>query len=170
MNSCHRRAGIASLEAALAGSDLLGLGVDASQEDSVVVRERVHRTEGNVEARLGVVNRDDVDRRAVVRELPAGAALVRVEARDDGGATDVREVRQRAEGREALGEHTVRAVRARNGGQGAIGVVVRLVVGHRDRGGGRGRRKGSGGSEDEGGDSSEELHCDRVGKGGKGSN
>ena len=91
-------------ETALAGVDLLRLGIDAPQEDTLVVRERVQRAERDVEARVGVVDGEHVDGHAVVGELPAGAAGVRVIARDGGRTADVREVRERAKGAEAYAE------------------------------------------------------------------
>ena len=89
------------LEAANAGGDLLSLGIDASNELRLVVGQLVHCLERDVKARPSVVDREHVDRRPVVGELPAGATLVRVEARDHGSATDVGEVGERAEGGKA---------------------------------------------------------------------
>ena len=89
------------LETTHAGVDLLGLGVDTPQEDTVAAREGVERSERNVEARGRVVDSEHVDGHAVVGELPAGAALRRVPSRDHGGTADVGEIRQRTEGGEA---------------------------------------------------------------------
>jgi len=81
-------------KAAGTGIDLLDLGVDASEEDAVAAGEGVERAERDVEARIGVVDGEHVDRHAVVRELPAGAALGRVPARNGSGTANVREVRE----------------------------------------------------------------------------
>ena len=89
------------LETANAGGDLLSLGIDASEEHRLAVGQLVHSLERDVEARPGVVYREHVDRLPVVGELPTGATLVRVPARDYGSATDVGEVGERAEGGKA---------------------------------------------------------------------
>lgn len=52
------------------------LGLDAAQELGVAARELVHGREGEVEAADARVDGDDVDRVALVGELPAGAALL----------------------------------------------------------------------------------------------
>ena len=131
------------LKTASRGSDLRRLGVHATKERSLVVRERVHRRERDVEPRVGVVDREHVDALPVVRQLPARAALGRVPSRDRGRAADVGEVWQRAKGAEALRDHPIRAVGARDGREAAGRVVVRQVVRdrHAERGGGeRGKR------------------------------
>lgn len=103
-------------ETASRAGDGLRLGVDAAEELALVVRELVERTEGDVEARVGVVDREHVDRRAVVRELPARAALGRAPAADRGRAADVGEARERPEGREACARKVCQTRRGARGG------------------------------------------------------
>ena len=119
------------LQAANGGSDLRSSGINATQERALVVGQRVHGLERNVEARVGVVDRKHVDALPVVRQLPARPARGGVPARDRRRASDVREVRERAEGGEALGEQPVRAVGARDVREAGRAAVVRLVVGDR---------------------------------------
>lgn len=83
--------------------DLGSLGVDAPEEDTLVVCERVHRRQRDVESRGGVVDGEHVNRRPVERELPAGAAFGRAKARD-GCSTSNELGRQRADGRELCRE------------------------------------------------------------------
>lgn len=73
------------------------LCVDTTKLHSLAVRELVQGGEPNVEARCGVVDCDNIDVMAVVAQVPAGAALVRVPAWNLKGATD-EGVRERAEG------------------------------------------------------------------------
>jgi hypothetical protein len=75
---------------------LLGCRVDAAQELCLVVRECVHRVDADVEAAVCVVDREHVDRLAVVRERPTGPAARRVPPGDRLGAADVRKLRQTA--------------------------------------------------------------------------
>lgn len=79
-------------------SDLLELRVHAAEEDALVLGKLVHRLEADVEARVGVVDGENVDARAVVRELPARAAAGRVPRRDGGRTADVGEARKRTKG------------------------------------------------------------------------
>ena len=82
------------LETALGLVNLLRRRVDATQEHRLAARKRVHRLLRNVEPAVGVVDREDVDALALVRQLPARPALVRVPSRDRGRAADVGEVGQ----------------------------------------------------------------------------
>ena len=119
-----------SLQAAVLGGDLGGLGVDTAELSSLAVGEGVHGIEGDVEASSGVVDGKDVDGLALVLELPASAARGGVPASDGLGATDVRELGHVALSLPAVaGDETVSTVGAGDGGQGAATVVIAGVVG-----------------------------------------
>lgn len=119
-----------TLQTAVADRNLGRRGIDASQLDGLATRQGVHGVERNVEARGGVVDGQDVDGVAAVRELPAGAARGRVPARDGGGASDVGEARDLALRLPVVaGDEAVGAVGARDDGQGTRAVVVAGVVG-----------------------------------------
>jgi hypothetical protein len=62
------------LKAANRRGDLLRGRVDAANRLRLVVRERVHRVNADVEAAVCVVDGEHVDRLAVVRERPACSA------------------------------------------------------------------------------------------------
>jgi hypothetical protein len=110
--------------------DLDSGGVNTAQRGGLAVGQLVHGALGDVEAGAGVVDGQDVDGAAAPAQLPAGAALVRVPARDLGGAADVGEVGDGALGLVAVaGDEAVDAVGARDGCHGAAGVVVAGVVG-----------------------------------------
>ena len=77
-----------------------------------------------------MVDGEDVDALALVGELPAGAALVRVPARDGLGTADVRELGDLALGCPAvLGDQAICAVGAGDLGERAGAVVIAGVVG-----------------------------------------
>lgn len=64
----------------------------------MAVRQLVHCAETNIERPwVGVVDRKHVNGVAVVGQLPAGPALVRVPAWDNAGTADAWEVRESAE-------------------------------------------------------------------------
>ncbi len=66
------------------------------------MREPVQRAEGNVErARRSVVDSQDVDGSAVVRQLPARSAGSAVPAADGSCTSNVRKVWEGTKGREA---------------------------------------------------------------------
>lgn len=120
-----------ALQTAGADGDLGGGGIDTAKGDSLAVGEGVHGVEGNVEAGGGVVDGENVDGLAVVGELPAGAALVRVPAGDGGGGTDVGEAGDLALGLPAvLGDQAVGSIGAGDGSQGAAAIIVAGVVGN----------------------------------------
>ena len=146
------------LEAANRGRNLLSSDIDTSQKHRLVVGELVHRVQADVEAGVGVIDREDVDRVAVVSELPAGAALGRVPTRDRRSGADVREVGQRAEGREAFGKEAIGPVGTGDGGEALASVVVGLVVRDRDRGGSGWSCERGDSSEEESRDRGEALH------------
>ena len=135
--------------------DLGRVGVDAPESGTLVVRERVHRRECDVEARAGVIDREHINALAVVRQLPARPARGIVPARDRRRPADIRELRQRAERAETLRDEPVRAVRARDSRERRASVVVRLVVRDRHR-----RGEGGGGGSEESESESLELHCE----------
>ena len=64
-----------SLKPANAGGDLVDGGLDDAELHRLAVGELVHRLEGDVEARAGVVDGEDFNGLAVVAQLPARAAL-----------------------------------------------------------------------------------------------
>lgn len=63
------------LDAAHTSIDLGSSGVYPAQHFGLVVGERVHSAQREVEPSVGVINGQDVDRVAVVGELPASTAL-----------------------------------------------------------------------------------------------
>lgn len=131
VNSFVLSSAVDSLQTTGADGDLGGGSIDAAEGDSLAVGEGVHGVEGNVEARGGVVDGEDVNGLAVVGELPAGAALVRVPAGDGGGGTDVGEAGDLALGLPAvLGDQAVGSVGAGDGSQGAAAIIVAGVVGN----------------------------------------
>ena len=150
--SLHIRRRWLTLQTAGRSRHLRGRGVDPSEGHSLTVCEGVHRLQRDVEAGVGVINREDVNAPAVVGQPPARPARGGVPASDGCRTTNVREVGERPESGEALREHSIRAVGARDVREARRRAVVRLVVG--DGHGERGGRK-----EREGGDSDGlELH------------
>jgi hypothetical protein len=118
------------LQAAGACGDLGGSGIDTAQGDGLAVGQGVHGVQGNVEARGGVVDGQDVDGLAVVGELPAGAALWGVPAGDGGGGTNVGEAGDLGLRLPAVaGDQTVGAIGAGDGSQGAAAIIIAGVVG-----------------------------------------
>lgn len=120
-----------SRQATRGGIHLGRRSVDAAQEHSLPVRQRIQRNLRNVEPAERMVDREDVDARPIERELPARAALRGVEARDRLGAPDELGG-ERAEGREALREQPVRPVGARDDVERVRRVVVGVVEGDGD--------------------------------------
>ena len=88
-------------QATLADRNLGHSGVDPTELHRLIVRELVHCGECDVEARLGVVDGKDIDRRSVVGELPTGATHVRVPASNRSSSADGGEVGQGLEVSEA---------------------------------------------------------------------
>ena len=70
----------APLQPAVTGSDLRHGRLHNAEVLGLVVRQLVHRREGNVEPRPRVVDSEDVDRVVLVLQLPACAAVGRVPA------------------------------------------------------------------------------------------
>lgn len=126
----RKRRSRTDLETAVADRNLGRRSIHASQLHSLATRQGVHGVERNVEAGGGVVNGQDVDGVAAVRELPAGAAGGRVPAPDGGGASDVGELGDLALRLPVVaGDEAVGAVGAGDGCQGTRAVVVAGVVG-----------------------------------------
>ena len=72
---------------------------DATQELSLVVRELVHRSEGDVESVVaGMIHSKNIDALAVVGELPASTTGSRVPSAYSECAADPRETGERTEG------------------------------------------------------------------------
>lgn len=134
------------LQTARGRGNLLRGDIDPAQLLRLVVRQRIHRRKRDVEARVGMVDREDIDALALVGELPARAARIRVPATDGDRAANVGELRERAEVAEALGDQPVLAVGAGDGVEAGGPVVVRFVVRerHAERGGGEERERSEG--------------------------
>lgn len=99
------------LHAALGSGNLGGRGINVAKGRSLTVGQSVQGIQGNVEARGGVVDGEDIDALAVVLKLPAGAALGRVPAGNGFGTADVGELGNGALGLPALaGDEAVGAV------------------------------------------------------------
>ena len=70
----------AALQPAVTGSDLRDSRLHDAEVLGLIVRQLVHRREGNVEPGLCVVDGEDVDCVVLVLQLPACAAVGRVPA------------------------------------------------------------------------------------------
>lgn len=132
--------------------------VHAADERAITADESIERRQTDIEAGIGVVDREDIDRvRSAlwdrVLKLPARPAVGRAPAGNRGCAADVWKVREVAE-RVVRGVEAVRSVRARDGQERLCGVVIGGVV--RDSHGILGER--AGGEERKGGDDAGELH------------
>lgn len=135
--------------------NLRPIRIHAPQLHRLSTRQLIQRRLRNIKPLDRVVDRQDVDANAVVRQRVAGAAIRIVPAGDGGRAADEREGGQAGLRAVALGNQAVSAVAAGDGREGAGTVVVACVVGDGDCGGG--------GEEGEDGGEDWELHFELDG-------
>lgn len=110
--------------------NLPNLRIHSTKLLRVTARQLIHGLLAHVDARSRVVDSQDVDGLALVRDGPAGTAVGRVPAGHLLDAADVGEVPDlRLEVPAVLGDEAVCAVGAGDDGHGAVGVVVAGVVG-----------------------------------------
>lgn len=134
------------LQATVADSNLCGSRINPTEIDSLAVRQVVHGVQGDVEASCGMINSKDVDRLAIVAELPASSALEtmsgtanysgmhvtylgRVPARNGGGGTDVGELGNSTLCLPAVASNeAVGTVGARDSGHSSAANIVTSVI------------------------------------------
>lgn len=125
----YRKKKEADLKTAVLDSDLASSSSNTAQCNGLATGQSIHGVERNVEARSGVVNGQDVDGVAAVRQLPAGSTASRVPAGNGGDTSDVWEARDLALGRPVVfGLEAVGAVRAGDDVERAGAVVVAGII------------------------------------------
>lgn len=124
----------------------------------LIICQRIHRRQRQIESIVRMVYRDHINRLPVILQLPASAATGRIPTSDCSCSTNVGEVLERAEGCVALSFQAVGTIGTGDNIKGIGFVIINGVVGDLDRGG----RCSEGGNSAKGeGDNGCEAHDDR---------